>query len=354
MGVTKWDYCQYLLCSPVNYTLTNMADHVEGLSHDKINRYLRGEELTPALLWESVEELLVQSPDGYLLFDDTVLDKRFGPQIEMTRRQWSGNAHAIIRGIGLVSCVYVNPQTQQFWVIDYRVFDPQSDGKTKLDHMEEMLASVKARKIAFSTVLMDTWYATKEMMLLIDEWEPQSKEQGSRTSPETSTGRKFFYCPLKSNRKVDDSGAVRPYRAVSELEWSEQELEQGKLIKIHGFPGDKKVRLFRVAVSTHRTDYIVTNDLGQNSTINTRHICAIRWKIEQYHRELKQLTGIESCQCRKAILQRNHIHCALLVWTHLAQCAHQAHTSLYHFKHAPWSDFLTQMLKQKNPFHAFA
>ena len=30
------------------------------------------------------------------------------------------------------------------------------------------------------------------------------------------------------------------------------------------------------------------------------HVCKIRWKIEEFHREIKQLTGIESCQCRKA------------------------------------------------------
>ena len=349
MSVTKWDYCQYLLCSPVNYTLTNMADHVEGLSHDKLNRYLRGEELTPALLWESVEELLIPSANGYLLFDDTVLDKRFGPKIEMTRRQWSGNAHAIIRGIGLVSCVYVNPEREQFWVIDYRLFDPQNDGKSKLDHMEEMLASIKARKVPFQTVLMDTWYATKEMMLLIDGW-----DQGSADEGDTNTPSRVFYCPLKSNRKVDDSGAARPYQAVSELEWSAQELEQGKIIKIHGFPGDKKVRLFRVEVSTHRTDYIVTNDLSQNSTPTTRRTCAVRWKIEQYHRELKQLTGIESCQCRKATLQRNHIHCALLVWTHLAHFARQTKTTLYQLKHNLFHDFLKQKLKEPSPILGFA
>ncbi|WP_410526104.1 hypothetical protein [Rickettsia endosymbiont of Gonocerus acuteangulatus] len=32
------------------------------------------------------------------------------------------------------------------------------------------------------------------------------------------------------------------------------------------------------------------------------------------HREIKQLTGIERCQCRKQRIQRNHISCAFLVW----------------------------------------
>lgn len=51
------------------------------------------------------------------------------------------------------------------------------------------------------------------------------------------------------------------------------------------------------------------------------HACKIRWKIEEFHREIKQLTGIESCQCRKARLQKNHIACAMLVWIRLKHLA---------------------------------
>ena len=244
MSLSKLDYCQYLLSSPVNYTLTNMADHVEELSHDRLNRYLRDEKLTPRLLWENVREVYTPSAHGYLVFDDTVLDKGFGPSIEMTRRQWSGNAHGIIRGIGLVSCIYVNPELEQFWVIDYRIFDPEGDGKTKIDHVEEMLHSVKAREIVFQTVLMDSWYATKRLMLFIDNWHQEGEET------QNSSDKKLFYCPLKSNRRVDDSGGAAPYRAVCELEWSDAEQEAGKTIKIYGFPKDSKVQLFRVPVSS--------------------------------------------------------------------------------------------------------
>jgi hypothetical protein len=66
-------------------------------------------------------------------------------------------------------------------------------------------------------------------------------------------------------------------------------------------------------VSTHRTDWVVTNDLSQDSLDDTQEVCAMRWKIEQFHRELKQLIGIERNQCRKRRIQRNHIACAILV-----------------------------------------
>ena len=138
MSFTKLDYCQYLLSSQINYTLTNLANRLGSFSHDTINRYLKGEKLTPRLLFEQVQPMLEPDPQAYLIFDDTVLEKSFGPQIEVTRKQWSGNEKSVIRGIGVVSCVYVNPKTGRFWVIDYRIFDPDADGKTKLDHVREM------------------------------------------------------------------------------------------------------------------------------------------------------------------------------------------------------------------------
>jgi hypothetical protein len=107
MNFTKLDYCQYLLSSQINYTLTNMADHLKHWSHDTINRYLKGEKLTPRLLWEQVEPSVEFDEEAYLIFDDTVLDKRFGPRIESARSQWSGNEKRPIRGIGVVSCVYL-------------------------------------------------------------------------------------------------------------------------------------------------------------------------------------------------------------------------------------------------------
>src|SRR5438445_2254053 len=137
--VTRLDYCHYLLSSQINYTLTNFADHSERFGHDAINRYLAGDSLPPSLVWENVKGQVVQTPNGLLLFDDVVLDHRYAQKIELARRQWSGNAKQVIKGIGVVTCVYVNPATDQFWIIDYRIFAPDEDGKSKLDHMHEML-----------------------------------------------------------------------------------------------------------------------------------------------------------------------------------------------------------------------
>ena len=325
---TRLDYCQYLLSSPINYTLTHFAEHSEDFSHDMINRYLAGDCIPPRLVWENVKPHLVQVEAGYVIFDDTVLEKKHARHIELVRRQYSGNARGVINGIGVVTCVYVNPNIDRFWVIDYRIYDPQGDGKTKLDHVREMLSLlVYQRHLLFQAVLMDSWYATKTVMLHMENL------------------GKVYYCPLKTNRLVDDSNATKPYQRIDNLAWTPTELHEGKRIKIKGFPRDHKVKLFRVASATGRTDYVVTNDLAQNDTSVTQQACNWRWKIEQFHREAKQLTGLEKCQCRLARIVRNHIGCALLVWIRLATIAYQTGRTIYQVKHGMLKEYLQQQLK---------
>ncbi len=104
-------YCQYLISSQTNYTLTNLADHLEEISHDQINRYLKNIDLGTEVVWENVREEILTTEDGYLIFDDTVINKQYSQKIELVRRQYSGNEHGVVRGIGVVNCLYFNPQS---------------------------------------------------------------------------------------------------------------------------------------------------------------------------------------------------------------------------------------------------
>lgn len=326
--VTRLDYCQFLLVSQTNYTLTYFAEHSPGFSHDAVKRYLEEEKLTARMVWEQVRGQIVPSAAAYLAFDDTVLDHDSAFKIELVRRQYSGNAHAVIKGIGVVTCVYINPQTDQFWIIDYRIYDPERDGKSKLDHVREMLDNALSDKqLPFRGVLMDSWYAERKLMLHIEGLQ------------------KVYYAPLKDNRQVDETGGEGGYQRVDSLTWSAEEAEQGKSVHITAFPKDHPVKLFRLVLSSKRTDYIATNDFAQDSTQATQEVCGLRWKIEQFHRETKQTTGIEACQCRKARIQRNPIACAILVWVRLKQLAQDAASTIYQLKQGLLDDYMRSQLR---------
>ncbi|MBI4944949.1 MAG: transposase [Bacteroidetes bacterium] len=176
-----------------------------------------------------------------------------------------------------------------------------------------MLSLANERGILYSTVLIDTGYATSQIMVRL-------QNEG-----------KIFYCPIKVNLQVDESSAVRPYQSVESLAWTEEELKCGKKIKIKKTSKHMKVQLFRVTIS-NRTEYIITNDLSQVSAEETLEKSSFRWKIEQLHREEKQLTGIERCQARNNRSQRNHILCCTLVWLFISHAAHQQKTTTYQVK----------------------
>lgn len=143
---------------------------------------------------------------------------------------------------------------------------------------------------------------------------------------------KVYCCPLKDNRQLDETGGERGYQRVDSLTWTETEQQQGKFVHLKTFPTGHQMQLFRLVLSTQHTDFIATNDLAQDSTQDTQEVCALRWKIEHFHRETKRTTGIEGCQCRKACIQRNHI-------------AQQTARTIYQLKQGLLDDYLRSQLR---------
>ena len=321
------DYCQFLLASFTNFTQTYFADHTDEWSHDQLNRFLRNENIPSSELWESVEPDIEFDKDGYIIFDDVVLSKIYSQLIEAVYPQWSGSDKKVIKGIGIVTCVYVNPKTHEYWVIDYRIFDKAHDGKTKIDHLLDMLhAAYFKKQLPFRTVLMDSWYVSMKVMKAIEALS------------------KVYYAPLKRNRLVNDTDGVEPHQQVQNLSWSLPETTRGKRVHIKRFPKGHQVKLFRIVSDTGRTEYIVTNDLSQSDATATKQQCQVRWKIEQLHREIKQITGIGKCQCRKLRAQRNHIACCLQVWVCLKRVARKTTQTIYQLKQSLLDDYMRQQL----------
>jgi hypothetical protein len=154
-----------------------------------------------------------------------------------------------------------------------------------------------------------------------------------------------YDCPLKDHRQVDDSGGERGYQRVDSLHWSDSEAQYGKVVHIKTFPKGHQGKRFRLVRSPQRTDYSATIDLPQHSTQATQDVGALRWKIEQFHRETKQTTGIEGGQCRLARIQRNHIACAMLVWIRLKPVAQPATSTLYPLKQGLLDHYMPSQLR---------
>ena len=86
--ITKQKYVEYLVSTPINYTCTNLAEHLE--RHEprfSQRRFSETRGLTGRHLRELAAEQIDGSADAYLIIDDCVQDKRYARSIEMVKLQ---------------------------------------------------------------------------------------------------------------------------------------------------------------------------------------------------------------------------------------------------------------------------
>ena len=332
--ITKQQYVEYLICTVGNYTGTHLAEHLDQVSHDVISDYLRSEHLTPRSVWELVANLIEDSPGAFLLVDDSVQDKRYSRFIELVKLQYSGAEHGLVRGIGVVNLVHSAGDGKDFYPIDYRVYAPEQDGKTKNDHFAELVINaVFAKKIKAKRILFDSWYASADNLKLVDRLDLT------------------FFTTLKSNRMVSlskEDGWIH----LDEIDWTEERLQNGMMVKLKEVPF--KVRLFKVVATNGDIDWVITNCPDETLTTQAAQDASdVRWQVEELHRGLKQLTGTEKCQCRKGRSQRNHIACCYHAWLSLKVKANAIGKTLYQTKEDLLSDYLRAELAAPR-IHAFS
>jgi hypothetical protein len=325
--ITKQQYVEYLICTVGNFTGTNLAEHLDKVSHDTITDYLQTEQLTARSLWELVEGLITDNPDAFLIVDDSVQDKRYSRFIELVKLQYSGAEHGLVRGIGIVNLVHSAGAKQDFYPIDYRVYAPDQDGKTKNEHFIEMLRNALSdKRIQAKRILFDTWYASADNLKLVHRL------------------GLIFFTTLKNNRMVSLS-KEEGYIHLDQIEWTPESLENGLLIKLKEVPF--KVRLFKVVATNGDIDWVITNSPDETLTTQAAQDASdVRWQVEELHRGLKQLTGTEKCQCRKGRSQRNHIACCYHAWLSLKVKAKELGKTLYQTKHDLLSDYLRAELRE--------
>jgi hypothetical protein len=311
--ITKCQYVEYLISTVANFTGTHLAEHLDGVSHDTVTDYLQSQHLTARHLWELVGGLINDSEHAFLIADDSVQDKRYSRFIELVRNQYSGAEHGLVRGIGVVNLVHSSGAPGDFYPIDYRIYAPETDGKTKNDHFRDMLVRALAdKRIKAKTVLFDSWYAGADNLKLIHRL------------------GLIFFTTLKENRLVSLS-KEEGYIHLDQIEWTPERLQNGVLVKLKEVPFT--VRLFKLVATNGDIDWVISNCPDETLTAQVAQDANdVRWQVEELHRGLKQLTGSEKCQCRKARSQRTHVACCYQAWLSLKVKAKQTGKTLYQVK----------------------
>ena len=166
---------------------------------------------------------------------------------------------------------------------------------TKNEHLRKMIRQAVKNQIRFRYVLTDIWFASADNMICIkDELD------------------KEFIMALKSNRKIAlslEDKANGHYHKISELGLPEGEPIEIYLEKVP-FPLLLVLQIFTNGDGSIGARYLVSSDLAlDGDKFNT--IFKKRWKVEEYHRSLKQNSALAKSPTRTEKTQTNHFVAAL-------------------------------------------
>jgi hypothetical protein len=271
------------------------------VAHDKINRFLTRQSLNPETLWNEVEPY-IERRCGWLILDDTILDKIHSKHIELTYYQWSGKHQKVVKGIGLITLVWTDGINT--FPIDYRIYDKNGDELTKNDHFREMILTASVRGFQPYFVMFDSWYSGIDNLKCI-----------------TKLGWNWF-SRIKKNRMVNPDHTDN--RPVSSLVIPDDGMTVH--MKKYGF-----VRVFRTGSKDGNERFWASNFLTMDHQ-DRKNLQAICWSIENYHRALKELCCVENCKIRKEAGQRNHINCSIRAFIRLEAVNHINNITIYNAK----------------------
>lgn len=264
-----------------------MSDTPHAPAHDSISRWLTEQTFEPHDLWKRVRSQV--NMQSSLIVDDTVLDKRWSPNNELVDFHWSGNEHKVTRGISLVNLLATHDN--DCIPIDYRVYEGKKDDTNKNAHFINMVRSSKKRGFTPDFVMADSWYSSLDNMKAI-----------------VKLGWKFIF-GIKENRLVNELQGN--YKAVSALDWTHKQVRKVWL-KGFGF-----VLVARIVFKNGEVRYLATNDLSLTDYPMLSAHSKKRWTIEEFHRGIKQTTGIEKCYSIKKRSQLTHIFACFVAFVKL-------------------------------------
>lgn len=302
-------YTDYLISSFSYTTATGLSILVEGeISHDKVTRFLSSEDFTSSELWKTIKRKVreIESEDGVIIVDDTIEEKPSTDENEIVSWHYDHSKGRSVKGINIISALYLSQCIRVPIVFDLvrktkTAIDEKTNKekrvseKTKNQQYREMLRVCVKNNIKFKYVLNDVWYASSENMMYVKE-----------------ELIKDFIMPIKTNRKIALSKKDKlngKYVTVSELELKENTQQEIYLEGV-SFPLNLIRQIFKNEDGSQGVLHLVSSDL----TLTYDKITSIyhkRWKVEEYHKSLKQHVALCKSPTKRVRTQSNHIFASI-------------------------------------------
>lgn len=279
------EYITYLLSEPKANSCVKIGEVLD-IQHDKVTRFLLSGSFTGKDLFNKAS-LHLDLNEGTISIDDTVLDK---PYTDINANKligffYSGKHHKTVKGINLITLYYVDKNGVNL-PINFRIY-VKEEGKTKNEYFRDMVSEVLKWGLKPELATGDSWYASIENLKFLRKQELS------------------FLFGIEKDRIISTEKGV--YQQVNQAEIPDNglytHLKQFDYVKIfQTVDKDSGVRYY-VYYHPARVLGIMKNDFEK---AHKEH-----WKIEVFHRIVKQVCNLENFFVRKESSVRTHIFCAL-------------------------------------------
>src|SRR3989338_3779017 len=253
-------------------------------SHDHLSRVLKSAvskslfQVTKTL-FKTLEKISV----GYLIVDDTTINKEYARVIEFCHWLWSTNGSRYIFGYNIVVLMWSNGVITV--PLKWAFYKKESDKKNQVTKIELALLLLEYAKkdlcVATTEIMFDSFYSAQSCLKRCEEYEWR------------------YYTKVKSNRLLNGKPSKKHHRNPY---WEEVGMLSCNL----------KARVIR-----HGKRYFLTNDFTKSKTEVIASYDA-RWKIEEVFRMLHDQLGLDECASHSFLAQSTHTAFAMTAYTILA------------------------------------
>lgn len=308
-------YSDFLICQHQYATATSLSYLLDGrISHDKITRFLNNNRFEGKDLWQYVKKdvLHCQDKGGVLIIDDCIEEKPYTDENSIVCWHFSHAKGRCIKGINLLSCLVrygdkALPISFELVAKDLHFCDVETRKEkrkasiTKNQTFRSLVKQAQKNRVAFEYVLADNWFGAKDNMEMIHY----------------DLGKKFIF-GIKSNRLVALSEKERKkcqYHSLKLLNL--KDCEHRKVwLKDLSFPVGIIKKIFKNEDGSTGTLYLVTNDLEHDAD-RIYEVYQKRWRIEEYHKSIKQNASLEKSPTKVETSQRNHLFASMIAYCKL-------------------------------------
>lgn len=321
-------YTDYLICQNQHATATGLSLLLDGLiSHDKITRFLNTNEFGSKDLWQYVKSEVhhaEKEKGGVLILDDSIEEKPYTDENEIICWHFSHAKGRCVKGVNLLSClvryedialpIAFAAVCKDLHFCDLKTkTEKRQSSITKNQMFRAMIQQAIDNQVKFDYVLADNWFGAKDNMEFI-HYEKQKK----------------FIFGIKANRLIALSLEERKkgqYHNLKTLGLKDGE-KRIVWLKDLAFPVALITRIFKNEDGSTGILHLVTNDLDSDAD-RIYDVYQKRWRIEEYHKSIKQNASLEKSPTKVVRSQKNHIFASIIAYCKLEFL--RLKTALNHF-----------------------